>query len=304
VIQKIVDTLYRNPRGKWNHWQRFGGYVDYQKMLSAQKEMEKAAKNLYVNYKHSLLPELKVCFLTGNKFWYQTLFCAYSLQKVTPNPIHFTFYDDGTLDLIANIKDQIPNSTAIYTSEIENRLNTYLPAEKYPYLHHKRKVYKHIRKLTDVYVGTKGWKLMLDSDMLFTHTPTEMVDWLLNPTIPLYMQETESAYGFPKDYMEVLTKTTIWDCINVGCLGLNNEIIDWDKLEYWAKNLEEKFGTSYYLEQGLSAMILGNKACLQLDKERYVVYPNANVVYPNAKLFHYVDLSKAEYFRNAWKSII
>ena len=111
MIQEIVDTLYRKPRSNWNLWQRFGGYFEYQKMLSAQKDMEKAAESLYIKNEHNLLPELNVCFLTGKKFWYQTLFCAYSLQKITPNPIHFTFYDDGTLDQVSNIKGQIPNST-------------------------------------------------------------------------------------------------------------------------------------------------------------------------------------------------
>ncbi len=304
MIQKIVDTLYRNPRSNWNLWQRFGGYFEYQKMLSAQKDMAIAAAKLFVFNENNFLKELDVCFLTGKKFWYQTLFCAYSLQKVIPNPIHFTFYDDGTLDQVANIKGQIPNSTVIYTSEIESRLSSYLPLEKYPYLHHKRIVYKHIRKLTDVYVGTRGWRLMLDSDMLFTHTPTEIVDWLSNPTMPIYMQEEESAYGFPKDYMEGLSNSTIPDCINVGCLGLNDRLIDWDKLEYWAKNLEETFGTCYYLEQALSAMIIGNNDSLRLDRDRYVVYPKASLIYDNANLFHYVDLSKAEYFRNAWKKIV
>ena len=303
MFQKIVDFLYRNPLSQLKTWRRFGGYLSYKKMLLAQNEMESASKKIIVKCEKNQLPPIEVCFLTGKRFWYQTVFCAYSLQKVTPNPIHFTFYDDGTLSELGNIKNQIPNSKIIYIDEIELRLKKYLPISKYPYLHHKREVYKHIRKLTDVYAGTSGWKLMLDSDMLFTQIPSELINWLKNPTIPIYMQEEITSYGYSKDVMEKLSGTIINECINVGCLGLNNSLIDWDKLELWAKTLEESHGTSYYLEQALSAMIIGDKTCLKLSKEQYVVYPKPLIDYPNAILFHFVDLSKAEYFRSAWKKI-
>ena len=303
MFQKAVDFFYRYPLSQLKTWKRFGGYINYKKMLLAQKEMERAAKNLNVKTETSQLPTLEVCFLTGKKFWYQTVFCAYSLQKVTPNPIHFTFYDDGSLGELSNIKDQIPNSEIIYIDEIELRLKEFLPISKYPYIHQKRELYKHLRKLTDVYVGTTGWKLMLDSDMLFTQIPTEILDWLENPTMPIYIQEEISSYGYPNEVMEKLSGKPIKEFINVGCLGLNSNLIDWDKIELWAKTLEATHGTSYYLEQALSAMIIGDIECKKLDKSAYVVYPKSNMNYPDAKLFHYVDLSKAQYFKEAWRNV-
>src|SRR5690242_18008815 len=38
-----------------------------------------------------------VYFLSGDKFWYQTLFCAYSLARQLRYPIGFAIVDDGSL---------------------------------------------------------------------------------------------------------------------------------------------------------------------------------------------------------------
>ncbi|MFP5042393.1 hypothetical protein [Parasediminibacterium sp. JCM 36343] len=301
MFQAIINTLYRKPRSQWNIWKRFGGYFEYKKMLAGEKEMRQAAKNLVVSKEKNGLPILQVCFLTGKKFWHQTVFCAYSLQKVTPNNIHFTFYDDGTLSEITTIKTQVPNSTCVFINEIEGKVKAVLPESQFPYLNHKREVYKHIRKLTDVHAGSTGWKLILDSDMLFKNKPTEIIEWLKNPHQPIYMQDIKNAYGFPKPYMEDLANTPVPDLINVGCIGLKSESIDWQKIEYWAKSLEEKYGNSYYLEQALSAMIIGNTTSIVLAKDEYIVYPNLEKSSPKAKLLHYVDLSKAGYFTKEWR---
>ena len=273
-------------------------------MFEYEKLMQDASKKIVVASPQIDLPILNVSFLTGKKYWYQTVFCAYSLQKVTPNPIHFTFFDDGSISEVSNIKIQVPHSTIISAEEIDSNLNQFLPLEKYPHLHHKRKVYKHIRKLTDVYTSGDGWKLMLDSDMLFWKEPKTMIDWLLNPKQPFHILDSETAYGYSFDVMEKFTKTKIYDKINVGALGLHTDMVDFDKLEYWAKTLEQNYGTSYYLEQALSAMIIGDKKCIVGNKTDFIVYPSKNqVIERQGVLQHYVDVSKKWYFEYGWKNV-
>ena len=302
MLQNIINTIYRYPKSNWQHWQKFGGYFAYKRMLTAEALIKIAAKSVKVQTPDSSLYTLNVCFLTGKKYWHQTVFCALSLQKFTDHPVHFTFYDDGTFTetLIQKYQQQIPNSTFIPLKQIEENLNVFLPIKKYPYLNHKRQIYKHIRKLTDIHAGNTGWHLVLDSDMLFWKEPTQLVQWLKNPTQPFYMVDIANAYGFPVPEMEKLANTTIADKINVGLIGLKSEGIDFDKLEYWAKTLENNFGKSYFLEQALTAMLIGSQICEVANPQEYIVYPTQQQVENKVgTLHHYVDVSKKWYFTNA-----
>jgi hypothetical protein len=303
MLQTLINTLYRYPKSNWQNWQKFGGYFAYKKMFAHEKQMKIAADRVVVQKPPSNLQTLNICFLTGKKYWHQTIFCALSLQKNTQHPIYFTFYDDGsfTEKLVLKYQQQIPNSTFISLQQIEERLKITLPLNKYPYLNHKRHVYKHIRKLTDIHAGNTGWHLVLDSDMLFLKTPTQLIEWLKNPAQPFYMVDIETAYGYPIPEMEKLTKTTIAHKINVGAIGLKSETIDFDKLEHWAKYLETNFGKSYYLEQALSAMLIANQPSQIANKEEYIVYPTQQQVQNKiGTLHHYVDVSKKWYFMGAW----
>jgi hypothetical protein len=139
--------------------------------------------------------------------------------------------------------------------------------------------------------------------MLFTSRPNEILDWLENPDRPIYMVDSTYSYGFPKEAMENLCKETIPDLLNVGVIGLNSSNINWEKLEEWSKALESKFGSTYYLEQGLTAMLVGNARSTVLNKKQYVVYPK-DLGQNNTKLLHFVDLSKALYFRKSWRNLL
>ncbi|MFN0050089.1 MAG: hypothetical protein ACKVOU_13280 [Cytophagales bacterium] len=304
MFQSIINTLYRQPRSQWRTYQKFGGYFAYRHMQKAEDDMRKASARIKVLAPANDLPRLEVSFLTGKKYWHQTVFCAYSLQKHSTNAIRFVFYDDGsfTPDLLKQYQAQIPNSQFVTLSEIEARLALALPKRKYPYLHLKREVYKHIRKLTDVYAGNLGWKLMLDSDMLFMRSPQLMLQWLQNPSQPFHIIDSETSYGYSLQTMGELSGSSIKEKINVGVLGLHSSMVDFDRLEHWAKTLETNHGTSYYLEQALSAMLVGDQECTVGPSSDYIVYPTQNQVETKAGvLHHYVDVSKKWYFETAWK---
>ena len=71
-------------------------------------------------------------FLTGQKYWYQTAFCAYSLTKAAPDvAFRLHIFDDGSFDqaLTAQVKKQFPEAVIHQKAEIEARLAQYLPAE-------------------------------------------------------------------------------------------------------------------------------------------------------------------------------
>jgi len=268
--------------------------------------MMEASQNLppIISYTNGLT----IYFLTGKKYLYQTLFCAFSLTKTSKEKFQFVLVDDGSFDesFDRQVKKQMPGVQIITTKMIEANLAQNLPKTRYPYLHHKREIYPHIKKLTDIHtIDTTSYKLVLDSDMFFWNEPTELTNWLKTPNGCLYMLDSEESYGYDKELMETLCGFTIPDLMNVGAFGVNSNSINWNNIENWAKSLEEKQGASYFLEQALSAMVVASQTKTILNAEEYIVNPEINTSDLNKdKLHHYVDLSKKYYFETAWKKFI
>ena len=61
-----------------------------------------------------------------------------------------------------------------------------------------------MRKLTDVHAGRTGWRLFLDSDMLFFARPDFLLAWLADPRQPCHMIDVVSAYGYSPGLMVFL----------------------------------------------------------------------------------------------------
>lgn len=304
-IQKIIDHLYRFPLYKWKMIQRFGGFWDYHKMLQGQKQMMGASRQLptIVSDKQGL----HIYFLTGKNYFYQTLYCAFSLNKVSKEKFQFILVDDGSFDedLIKQISKQMPGAEIITADTIALNLKKHLPKSQFPYLHVKREIYPHIRKLTDIHtLDNNPYKLVLDSDMIFWDEPHEVISWLKTPNGCLYMLDCEESYGYDRNIMRSLCGHDIPPLVNVGLLGISSNTINFQNLEVWSKTLEDKQGASYFLEQALSAMLVADMPQTILKKEEYVVNPNISIIGLDVvKLHHYVDLSKKHYFNTFWKKI-
>lgn len=267
--------------------------------------MQKLAFNSTPVISHSDGSE--IYFLTGKRYLYQTFFCIRSLAKVTSARFKFILIDDGSFDdgIIQTINQYLPGSKVVTQADIEENLSKTLPLQQFAVLHQKRKVYPHIKKLTDIHtIPGNDWKLVLDSDMLFWAEPVAVLNWLKKPGNPLYMQDCQNSYGYSKTLMEQLTGSKIPDFVNVGVIGLNSAQINWGQLNEWVATLEEKEGTSYYLEQALTAMLIGENQAKVLPSNEYIVNPDkAEIETRTGTLHHYVDLSKEGYFKKAWKTI-
>ncbi|QXV67507.1 glycosyl transferase [Mucilaginibacter sp. 21P] len=249
----------------------------------------------------------EVYFLTGKRYWYQTAFCLYSLQKVcTTIRITAKFIDDGSINekLKKQIIKQFPSSIVITAADTEALLDAGLPWQSYPRIRAKRETYPHLKKLTDVHIHSGDWKLVLDSDMLFFKYPKELLDWINNPSKPFFLKDPITSYHYSFNLMEELTGKRITPNLNVGVIGLNSKKINWDALENWIAELEKKEGTSYLLEQALSAMIVAGEDIIIADPSVYMVMPcEQEVRQLTSALHHYVAQSKEWYYKLAWKSI-
>jgi hypothetical protein len=249
----------------------------------------------------------EVCFLTGKKFWYQTAFCCWSLCEQAGREFAPVFIDDGSFDgaLRAECRRIFPGARVLGTRECEAALDAHLPNEKFPALRSQRRTYLHLRKLTDAHVGRRGWRLVLDSDMLIFRRPTALLEWLDAPDRPVHMLDVQDAYGYPHVTLATLAGRSIPEKLNVGICGLRSDAINWERLEFWCQQLLARHGTSYYLEQALVALLLAVESPLRLPANDYLLMPNeAECRAPTAALHHYVAESKRGYFRHAWRHVL
>ncbi len=261
------------------------------------------------------LPELKpsksdsgyeVHFVTGVDYWYQTLFCAWSLQANSSVRITPVVYNDGTLrsDHIWYLKRAIPWICVVGLCEIERELDRHLPGARFPELRTRRLTYPHLRKLTDIHCGRRGWTLVLDSDMLFFREPRFLLDWLAAPTKACHMLDALPAYGYSAHLMEGLAGHPIPPLVNVGFCGLRSDKIDWTKLERWCKELVAREGMSYFLEQAITAMLVAGQPRAEASANDYRVLPDLHEGRePSAVLHHYVAESKRSYFQHGWQHV-
>ena len=302
---RLLYLFWYRPAEEFVRSRREGGPINQWRNRRGRLAMVAAAK---------VLPPLPpppanapdVCFLTGRRFWYQTAFCFWSLCRYAGRQLRAAFYDDGTFDdsLRAECVRMFPGARLHDAREIEASLDEHLPVTRFPTLRARRLVYPNLRKLTDVHAGAHGWRLVLDSDMLFFRRPDLLLAWLDAPARPLHMVDVKDAYGYSSALLASLVGAPVPRRLNVGLCGLRSDDLDWDRLETWCRCLQEAEGTSYYQEQALVAMMLAGRECTVAPPADYILMPDEHESRrPRAVMHHYVDLSKRGYFRHAWKLV-
>jgi hypothetical protein len=285
-----------------------GGPLEQWRDARARREMELAATTLPTSRAAAEIHVPELHFLTGRRFWYQTAFCLHTLQVHSQRVFRAVFHSDGTFDATTTdrLRALFPTAEFHSRSESDARAAELLPPDRFPFLNAERKqLYPNFLKVTDVHLGARGWRLVLDSDMLFFRRPDFLLTWLGAPDRPLYMLDIADSYGYSRPLMEKLTGISLPAQLNVGMWGLNSESIDWEKLEFWCRRLVEAEGTCYYVEQALMAMLVAGRPCAIMPREDYLLLPDRNECrVPRAVMHHYVARSKRGYFRDAWPAAL
>lgn len=248
-----------------------------------------------------------VTFLTGDRYWYQTAFCAASLARAAGRAFKVEVVDDGTLAprQIEALQRALPGCRVIGPDETLARLEEALPADRFPTLRRHRLVYPHLRKITDVHAGRAGARLVLDSDMLFFERPAALLDWLAAPRDLVHMVDVGDFYGYAPDLLAEVAGAPLPARVNVGVCGMDSSTLDWDRLEAWTSALLDRAGQHYLLEQALVAMMAATAPATACPAESYIVGPTrAESRRPTAALHHYVGKAKAWYFRFAWRAAL
>jgi hypothetical protein len=252
-------------------------------------------------------PPVELHVLTGHRFWYQTAFCLWSFSRTSGRLVAPVVYDDGTLrprerDHLERI---FPKTRIITVEENLARAEQHLPASRFPAIRERLRHYPNLRKVTDVHAGQSGWKLVVDSDLLFFNSPRLLVEWVDSPDRPLHAVDVATAYGYSRSRMESLTGVPISERINVGLTGLRSDAIDWDRFEFWCRSLIENEGPHYFLEQALVAMLVAGQECAIAPEHEYVTFPQRpEATACRAVMHHYVQESKRWYFQHNWRRVL
>jgi hypothetical protein len=306
-LGRAAYLLYHAPRSAMRNSLAAGGPLEQWRDARGRNEMERAAEALATarDPADATLPELH--FLTGRKFWYQTAFCLHSLQKQSGRVFRAVFHDDGSFDAETTdrLRTLFPAAEIRRRRESDARIDALLPSSRFPFLHAERhQRHPNFLKITHVHAGASGWRLVLDSDMLFFRRPDFLLSWLAAPDRPLHMLDVADAYGYSRSLMETIAGASIPGCVNVGLWGFDSGSIDWERMEFWCQRLIEAEGSSYYIEQALCAMMVANRPCAVAPREDYFLLPdNVECIAPRAAMHHYVAGSKRGYFRHAWRNI-
>lgn len=299
-----VLRYYHTPIARLRQSIAEGGPSEQRRTEQARLEMIAEAKVLPALTAPHGQEAVEIAFLSGERFWWQTLFCVVSLQTHSRVRIVPVVYDDGTFSEVAwsAFSRVVPWARLIAGAEVETALEAHLPFSRFPSLRSRRLSYPHLRKITDIHAGRSGWLAVLDSDMLFFRPPKALLDWLVAPDRPCSLVERISAYGYSPRLMRELAGAEPPARVNVGVCGLRSDAIDWDRLEYWCREMLEREGTHYLQEQALTAMLLAGRECHRFGPPDYVVMPNlAEGRRPAAALHHYVSSSKRSYFQHGWR---
>lgn len=275
-------------------------------MRSGQRRLAAAAASIRP-CSGSLVDTVTVNILTGTRYWDQSVACLLTLNKASGLTFPLRVLDDGSLTQAqADVLRRLSPTVAFQTErESLMRLSDLLPESRFPVMHRLWREYKHIRKLTDAHVGRTGVNLVLDSDMLFHRLPEELISYLKRPVDAIAMRDCQESYGYPRGVLQSLLDGDLPHEVNVGLVALRSESIDWARIEFWADSLIAAHGRSYFLEQALIALMLGEMPHRILPMASYrVIAEYDGAVERVASLVHYVHASKRQYFDRDWKSLL
>jgi hypothetical protein len=309
---KILYRLWYQPIAKVQACVREGGPWEQLQNRRGQLQMQAAAHQLPpMPRSHADAPELRVHLLSGQRFAYQSVFCLYTLAKRIGNSSLIPeIYDDGSLAGEAEklIREKFPQALIHPYRELVDQLDARLPLAQFPTLRERWLNYPHIRKLIDVHLadGPTDWRLVLDSDLLFWRRPEALLQWVAKPSAPIHAIDSVENYGYPREALARIAGCEIPPLVNVGLIGLQSSSIDWDFLESASKTLISAHGTSYYLEQALSALLVARsvKSPIAVPGGEYLTAPSPREIQnPTAVMHHYVDLTRGPYHRLAWRKV-
>jgi hypothetical protein len=314
LLGKLIYKLYFQPKGKKAVEKKFGGKQNYSGMLAAEQEMKRyALDDLVIKSNFNGKGPFKINFLTGDKFIHQTLFCTYSFFKFLSaeesRAFSVHYYSDGTLSdpMVETLKTRFPQIRVIGPEETKVAIEDHLPKSAFPNLNKKIAALPLFKKLIYPHLNNQGSSTFFDSDMLFIKRPEVFINWLYQKGAAndhaFCIKDAQRSYGYSDAEILKVWPNPIKNDINSGMYSLFSENMDFRFIENLVGEFERHFGSQYYMEQLITAIILERSGDLFVaPPSEYIVLPtNEQIKDQVGILHHYVNESKEFYFKESWK---
>lgn len=306
----LAYRLWYRPR-RWCDWGRTYGWRLTWHAAWGERAMAAAARRLPA----APLPQQRlatpVYCLTGRRFWHQTAFCLHSFLRQGRVSPPLCLASDGSLDSVisARLTALFPEARILGDDELDERTAAALPPAHYPTLHAHRRRFVLLRKLTDTLAGERGYRLFLDSDMLFWHQPDELLNRAARSE-PLYMADLgDDGYAVPRAVLKQRLGIEPAPGVNSGLVGAHAERVDWDLIERACKLLVAEGRDQRLLEQTLWAVVMASQEARPLDAGDYrlVIDPpglRAVLAAGRPALLHYAWHARLPYLAHEWRHYV
>jgi hypothetical protein len=304
-LGKIAYKYFFKPTFSARYHISHFGLIGWLNMQRGEQQMKKAALKLPpVNLSTDKI--LEVSFLTGAKYWHQTIFCAYTLAGYLNGRVGIKLYSDGTLtdEHIGFVKKVLPGVEAPSEKQVAEHLDRVLPHNKFPTLRHLRNWHPFFRRLIDIHTAP-SWTIHLDSDMIFFSKPDQILGAYQRKTA-VYMKE-QLANSYFVDSEDVLRDKYGINCIksvNGGIIAYDNNRVDYADLEEKAKLLLLNYPNAgpAQVEQTLMSYVLYHQASEALDERKYTIFYDGRPDLSGPQIVrHYIFKAKLPYFTTEWK---
>lgn len=309
-LGRLAYRLWHRPR-QWCDWGRRYGWRLTWRAARGERAMAAAVRSLPAPPPPQQRLDAPVCFLTGRHFWQQTAFCIHSLLRQGRTGVRLYLASDGTLD--PGLGDRLialfPDARILGHDELDEQTAAALPPARYPTLHAHRRRFVLLRKLTDTLAGQRGYRLFLDSDMLFWRRPDELLN-RVGRSEPLYMADLgDDGYALPRAVLKQRLGVEAAPGVNSGLVGVHAERVDWDLVERACLLLVAEGRDQRLLEQTLWALILAGQDARPLDAGEYRVVIDspglqAALVAGRPVLLHYAWHARLPYGADEWRHYI
>jgi hypothetical protein len=247
---------------------------------------------------------ISVDLLTGHGFWAESIATARSLSRAVNLPLAYHFHDDGSLQPreITAIRRWIPGATVHTSVQAETRIAAEFPESRFPIVHRLRRANVLVRKLIDVAAAGRGWRLFIDSDVLFFRRAAE-VETLLRARRAFHLTDCDSYYDAPVESLSRLAGCSVFPRVNTGLYYHNFDQIDWQFVEHAFRRQLVRHGYSYFIEQALQAVLLARGGAVPLGSEYLVLPTPEECEKPTRVLHHYVNQSRWGFYVNARRQL-
>ena len=306
-LGRLVYRIWHRPR-QWCDWGRNYGWGLTVHAALGDRAMAAAAQRLPALSSAEQRFEVPTYFLTGRRFWHQTAFCVHSFLQYSRVRMPLRFTSDGTLDnaVSERLTTLFPDAQILGHHDLDERTAVALPPSRYPTLHAHRRRFVLLRKLIDTLAGEHGYRLFLDSDMLFWRRPDELLG-RAGRSESLYMADLgDDGYTLPRAVLKQRLGVEPAPAVNTGLVGAHADNVDWDLLERACALLLAEGQDQRLLEQTLWAILLAqqNARALPASDYRVVIDPpacRAALAEGRPVLMHYAWHARLSYAADEWQ---